>query len=200
MASCRHLILALILGVGACSAPAPVSKPVAKTETKPVDPVKEEAPKTEEIQPDKEMPFDTYFASRSRLSDTYSTRAHWVSNPYDIKPVEKNTVPMGNQGFRIQIATYDRLDKADSVKTAFDLWADSADVDYRLYSYVEFRSPKYRVNVGDFYDRTDALQLGRVLRRYFRESWVVYDKIIQDRSPYYQRLAKETPVDSLENR
>ena len=201
MASCRNLVITLLLVASACASPSPVSKSDTRSEDAPV--VVSENPEMadkEEPKDEAEMPFDEFYSSRSRLNDTYSARAQWVSNPYDVKPIEKNTVPSGNQGFRIQIATSDRLDKADSVKTAFDLWADSANVDYRLYSYVEFRSPKYRVNVGDFYDRADALELGRILRRYFRESWVVYDKINQERSPYYQRLARQTPSDTLQKR
>ena len=44
-------------------------------------------------------------------------------------------------------------------------------------TYVFFKTPYYRVHVGDFHDRSRAYRFSNVVKRAFRGAWVVYDEV-----------------------
>lgn len=136
---------------------------------------------------------------RSELSDTYITNLQNQFNPFDIKPAAEDTIPKGDLGFRIQLISTRNRTTADSLFTRFQQWADSAALDYKLYSYFEFRSPDYRIHIGDFYRIQDANTLAARLLNDFNRAWVVHSRIIQDRSPFYQRLARSAEAEKKSN-
>lgn len=184
MASGRLLILLLFFAWLSCSTPASLSD----------DPEKNDA--TAEVlllQTELNAEQNVHLPA---LSDLYVTYSRNQRNPFDVQPVKKDTIPRGNQGFRIQLsATSDRA-LANSMQKSFMLYSDSTDLGQRMYAYVFFKSPNYRVHVGDFYQKDRALQVAERIRRYFPDAWVIYDTIRPRRTLFYQRLDPQV-ADSL---
>jgi hypothetical protein len=144
----------------------------------------------------------SYSKWRNELSDVYLYYQLRWPNPFDVRPALEDTIPKGDAGFRIQLLSTPNKTQADSVFTLLKQWTDSTQLDYKLYTYFEFRSPHWRIHVGDFYKINDANHLAARLSTYFPSVWVVRDRIIQARSPYYQRMAGNKPgnvsADSLQ--
>jgi hypothetical protein len=112
---------------------------------------------------------------RSRLSDHYINFENEIPDVFKIN--ENDQTNDDDSGFRIQlVSTNDRM-LADSVAMAFDMWADTAEVAGRPISYIQFRQPVYRVHVGDFLNRSVAIEYLRMIRRYFPGAWIVHDSI-----------------------
>jgi hypothetical protein len=117
--------------------------------------------------------FDRY---RSRLSDHFAYVDNEIPDVFRTTETDASTLD-GNNGFRIQlVSTTDKM-LADSLALSFEMWADTAGFDQRPMSYIQFRTPAYRVHVGDFYSRRLAIEYLGVIRRYFPGSWVVHDRI-----------------------
>lgn len=149
-----------------------------------------ESSQTAQAKPKDILEEDLLAPYRSSLGDVLYVLMQQQVNPYDIRPVAEDTIPKGDAGYRIHlISTTDRV-TADTLYKRFKVWADStSDIDFKLYGYFEFRSPSYRIHIGDFYSLVDANKLAARIQSLFPDAWVVRARIIQDRSPFYQRLA-----------
>ncbi len=77
-------------------------------------------------------------------------------------------------GYRIQIykeTGNNALDSAWSEKIRFEKKY------YGIHAYISFREPYYRVRVGDFRTRLDALRFLDKIKRYYPYAWDIKDKI-----------------------
>lgn len=116
---------------------------------------------------------------RNRLTDNYAVLQNSIPKAFqDVRNREerRNT----NSGFRVQILSTPNIEVADSVQREFIIWIDSHDLDLNAETYVTFRQPNYRVHVGDFLDRNEAIRFSQVVRQRFPNAWVVHDRINPD--------------------
>lgn len=82
------------------------------------------------------------------------------------------------RGYRVQIDFTRDMNVADSLKNAFNYRVRQlTTISYKAEAYVIYRPPYYRIRVGDFKDRLQALDYTKQLKRYYPSSWVVADDI-----------------------
>ena len=120
-----------------------------------------------------------YATLRSSLSDTYSGRINEIPDAYkEIKVVDEseNETDMF-EGYRVQIYSGQNVAMADTIASIFRAWSDTTIVGYQADTYTFFKAPYYRVHVGDFHERNRAIYFSNILKRRFRDAWVVYDRI-----------------------
>lgn len=117
---------------------------------------------------------------RSSLSDAYSTKENYIPPAFERIKVEKEEDEEEKdlyQGYRVQIYSGQNVALADTAATHFRAWSDTTIVGYHAKTYTFFKAPYYRVHVGDFHDRSKAIEYSNILKRRFRDSWVVYDRV-----------------------
>lgn len=82
------------------------------------------------------------------------------------------------RGYRVQIDFTRDMNVADSLKNAFNYRVRQLPtIAYKAEAYVIYRPPYYRIRVGDFKDRLQALDYTKQLKKYYPSSWVVADDI-----------------------
>lgn len=118
---------------------------------------------------------------RTQLSDSYAYRENVIPEAFAQIKVEKEEKQNLYEGYRIQIYSGQDVALADAMAASFRAWADTTIAGYQPETYVFFRTPYYRVHVGDFHDRDRAISFSNIVKRYFRDAWVVYDKV----NPFY---------------
>jgi len=77
-------------------------------------------------------------------------------------------------GYRIQLimrAGNTALDEVNEIKTQFE------ESHPEIGTYVTFREPYYRLRVGDFRTRLDAVAFIESIKRSYPQAWVIKDKI-----------------------
>ncbi len=117
---------------------------------------------------------------RSSLSDAYSTKTNDIPPAFErikVEKVEDDEQKDLYQGYRVQIYSGQNVALADTAATHFRAWSDTTIVGYQAKTYTFFKAPYYRVHVGDFHDRSKAIEYSNILKRRFRDSWVVYDRV-----------------------
>ena len=116
---------------------------------------------------------------RSSLSDSYASRNNEIPEVYARIRVEKEEEDNTNsyEGYRVQIYSGQEVAIADTIAAQFRAWSDTTIVGYQARTYTFFKAPYYRVHVGDFHDRNKALSFSNILKRRFRDAWVVYDRV-----------------------
>lgn len=113
----------------------------------------------------------------SNLSDTYSSNDNTVPQEFsEIKKEVKEDVDL-TKGFRIQIYSGQDVSEADTVASKFRTWSDTEIVGYQAETYTFFKAPYYRVHIGDFHNRQQALTFSKMVKRLFKDAWVVYDTV-----------------------
>jgi len=65
----------------------------------------------------------------------------------------------------------------------YKIWLAQQRPSYEAQAYIVFRAPNYRVHVGDFNIRNDAVRFSSLLKSTFPDSWVVADVINTDLIP-----------------
>lgn len=120
-----------------------------------------------------------YSQYRSSLSDTYSTKTNEIPLSYQEIKVVDESEDEGDmfEGYRVQIYSGQNVAMADTIASIFRAWSDTTIVGYQADTYTFFKSPYYRVHVGDFHERNRAIYFSNILKRRFRDAWVVYDRI-----------------------
>ncbi len=114
----------------------------------------------------------------SSLSDTYLNRSNKIPEGYarikiEVEEEEKDLF----EGYRVQIYSGPDVALADTTAKHFRVWS-TANIDgYVPETYTFFKPPYYRVHVGDFHEREKAIEFSNLLKRRFRDSWVVYDRV-----------------------
>ena len=82
-----------------------------------------------------------------------------------------------NAGFRVQVISTQDVRQAENIRAEFNAWLDEEASEYNANSYILFRQPYYRLHVGDFKSRADAIEFAQVVKRKFPDAWVVFDTI-----------------------
>ena len=82
-----------------------------------------------------------------------------------------------NSGFRVQIISTQDINEAELVRIEFNKWMDIEIDEYEANAYILFRQPYYKLHVGDFKSRADAIHFGSLLKRKFPDALVVFDII-----------------------
>lgn len=122
-------------------------------------------------------PVETNQLMISRLEDYFSTQSNEIPEAFKELKVPKKVDVDLTKGFRIQIYSGHSLEDADTTAMRFRAWSDTTLVGYQPETYTFFKTPYYRVHVGDFHNRDRALALARIIKRAFRDAWVVYDTV-----------------------
>lgn len=122
-----------------------------------------------------EMDID-FRSYRSSLRDQYAHVQTSVPDAY-LDAGEEEERRISNSGFRVQIASTRDMSEADQYREDFIVWADTMDFDTKPEAYISFRQPNYRVHVGDFLSRSDAITFSEIVKQKFEEAWVVRDQI-----------------------
>lgn len=120
---------------------------------------------------------ETATALLSRLSDTYSSNSNDIPEEFTRIKKEKEVEVDLTKGYRIQVYSGQDVFEADTVASRFRAWSDTTIVGYQAETYTFFKTPYYRVHVGDFHDRDKALEFSKLVKRLFRDAWVVYDTV-----------------------
>lgn len=120
---------------------------------------------------------------RTRLSDSYTYRENEIPEAFKRIKVQQEVEKDLYEGYRIQIYSGQDVAGADTTAANFRAWADTTIAGYQPETYVFFRTPYYRVHVGDFHEREKAIQFSNIVKRYFRDAWVVHDRVIPENVP-----------------
>ncbi len=78
------------------------------------------------------------------------------------------------EGYRIQVFTGNTSErqKAQSIKA-------SIESDYSVNAYIEYEAPLFKVRVGDFVDKIEAMQLKHRLGKNYPNTYIVKEKNIK---------------------
>lgn len=85
-----------------------------------------------------------------------------------------------NAGFRVQIISTSDVRLVEELQREFLKWMDEFVPDYDPETYIQFRQPFYRLHVGNFFSRADAITLNTIIKRKYPDAWVVHDVIDPD--------------------
>jgi hypothetical protein len=116
------------------------------------------------------------YLNRSRLSDQFTLIEHDLPEHFTREAVQDDYFDPF-QGFRVQILSTRDVAHADTTRDHFMAWADTTLHGYQPDSYVHFRQPYYRVRVGDFHDREQAIEFSRLIKAHYPDAWVVHDRV-----------------------
>ncbi len=120
------------------------------------------------------------YQSRSFLSDRFANLEHDMPETY-LKEVDQSDREIDeSQGFRIQILSTRNVAHADSVRDDFRFWSSQRIDNQRVDAYIIFRQPYYRVRVGDFRNRANAIEFSQLIKTRYPEAWVVHDRIVPE--------------------
>ncbi|HKJ31248.1 MAG TPA: SPOR domain-containing protein [Balneolaceae bacterium] len=120
---------------------------------------------------------------RTKLSDIYSTMNNKVPDAFKPLPSQKEHI-VSNSGYRVQIISTDNKDKAEDVLHKFNDWIfEQNDITYKAMAYIIFKQPYYRVQIGDFLSKKNAIKYSRKVKRKYPGAWIVQDKINPNMTP-----------------
>lgn len=117
------------------------------------------------------------FQNRSYLSDRFSTLEHDMPETYLKEVIQDDNEVDESAGFRIQILSTRNVALADSIRDEFRLWSSQLIEEESVEAYIFFRQPFYRVRVGDFRNRSKAIEFSQLVKARYPEAWVVHDRI-----------------------
>lgn len=121
--------------------------------------------------------------TRSHFQDQFPKNGLKLPDSYLPEAVNETIVTDPFAGFRVQILSTRNVLEADSVKDQFRVLSDSLFTGYNPSAYIHFRSPYYRVRVGDFSKRERANQFSGLIKDLYPDAWVVHDRIRPDHVP-----------------
>lgn len=121
--------------------------------------------------------------TRSHLSNHYSENQDMIPEQFLQEIVIEERQKDPSAGFRVQLLSTRSVAEADSVRDYFVAWADTTIEGYEPDAYVIFRSPHYRVRVGDFQDRKRAVNFSGMLKSKYPDAWVVHEQIEPSKVP-----------------
>jgi len=114
---------------------------------------------------------------RTRLSDRFALHENNIPDAFMQETVQREEEQNLYEGFRIQIFSGVNVASADTVASQFRAWADTTISGYQPETYTFFKTPYYRVHIGDFHSRERAIEFSQLVKRKFRDAWVVYDRV-----------------------
>ncbi len=114
---------------------------------------------------------------RSSLADLNETNDELEIPPIFTQNPEDSAISNPYQGFRVQLISTRNVETADSVAAEFEDWVQEEVPQYQAPTYVFFKQPYYRVHVGDFQSRSQAVGFTRLVKKGYPEAWMVPDRI-----------------------
>ncbi|MEX0685996.1 MAG: SPOR domain-containing protein [Balneolales bacterium] len=112
----------------------------------------------------------------SQLSDNYAMLHNTVPESFrNIRAEEERR--NSNQGYRVQIISTRNLQEVETIETEFLTWMRENEISPMHESYIRFRQPYYRLHLGDFRSRAEAIQFSQIVRQKYPNAWVVPDQI-----------------------
>lgn len=115
---------------------------------------------------------------RNSLSDINETNDELEIPPiFTQNPEEGSTISNPYQGFRVQLISTRNVETADSVAAEFEDWVQEEVPQYHAPTYVFFKQPYYRVHVGDFQSRSQAVGFTQLIKQGYPDAWMVPDRI-----------------------
>lgn len=122
--------------------------------------------------------------TRSSLKDVHTSQKHDMPNAF-LRTDTSNTSLRSNpfNGYRVQIISTRDVQLADSIASQFRSWADTTITGYEAQSYVSFRQPFYKVQIGDFQERDKANSFSKLIKFKYPDAWVVHDRIKPSNTP-----------------
>ena len=99
-------------------------------------------------------------------------------------------------GFRVQILSTRDVSEADSTTDEFRTWTSEELPQYQIETYIVFRQPYYRVRVGNFKIRENAIDFSRLLKNRYPDAWVVHDRIDPENITEKKDVPDETEAGS----
>lgn len=113
-------------------------------------------------------PEDVFFSNQNEVPDVF------------LPDTLSMTEAQRNAGFRIQIISSQDVREVEMARAAFLQWLFDHVNEYDPEAYILFRQPFFRLHVGDFRSRTEALTFNNIVKRRFPDAWVVHDQINPD--------------------
>lgn len=117
------------------------------------------------------------YDSRSYMSDHFSQIEQKIPEQFLKEVVREEKETNEFAGFRVQILSTRNVAEADSTTDELRTWASEELPDYNPETYTVFRQPYYRVRVGNFKIRDNAIEFSRLLKYRYPDAWVVHDRI-----------------------
>lgn len=112
----------------------------------------------------------------SQLSDNYAMLHNSVPEVFrNVRAEEERR--MRNHGFRVQIISTRDLREAETTESEFITWMREQDISPRHETYIRFRQPYYRLHLGNFLSRAEAIEFSQIVRKKYPNAWVVPDQI-----------------------
>ncbi len=122
--------------------------------------------------------------NRSRLRDSYNAQQHDMpEHLLEKASAGQNINRDPRDGYRIQILSTRNMQLADSVSVQYENWADTTITGYQGEAYVSFKQPFYKVHIGDFQQRDQAIKYSNLIKQKYPDAWVVHDEIEPDSAP-----------------
>jgi hypothetical protein len=82
------------------------------------------------------------------------------------------------QGYRIQVLATNDFDEATSARNSLTIALP------KLWVYMVYDAPTYKIRVGDYVNRSDAyLSLDSLVAMGYKEAWIVPDRVIKNPPP-----------------
>jgi len=124
------------------------------------------------------LSFEDLSSLRSTLDQPFLTAQNQVSTVFELTEEDLLSVDI-RSGFRIQLLSTQDIQEAERISLAYYDWAIDRKLPYTRIpeAYVLFRQPNYRVRVGDFRSREQAISFLNILRPHFPGAWIVMDTI-----------------------
>ena len=121
---------------------------------------------------------------RPLLDGTRNSLTDWApplrfASPYLESPIidDSASVDQPSYGYKVQIARTRQVVEADSILQDYLVWSDTLFTEHRPKGSLDFRTPYYRVSVGNFTEQRVAIFFAETIRRRYPEAWVVQGEL-----------------------
>ncbi|MCC5925388.1 MAG: SPOR domain-containing protein [Bacteroidetes bacterium] len=162
----RHFILAIscVFAVYGCSTTEVLKEPVPE-EAETRESMTEEFHFGFDIDDFRIRPTDAFFSVENEIPEIFQPDSTLISES------------ARNAGFRIQIISSQDVREVEELRRKFNQWIFEEIPQYDPETYILFRQPFFRLRVGNFRSRAEAIEFNNIVKRKFPESWVVHDQI-----------------------
>jgi hypothetical protein len=113
-------------------------------------------------------PEDVFFSNQNDVPDLF------LPDTLSLTEAQRNA------GFRVQIISSQDVREVELARAAFLEWQFDYVKEYDPETYILFRQPFFRLHVGDFRSRAEAIAFNNIVKRRFPDAWVVHDQINPD--------------------
>lgn len=117
-----------------------------------------------------------YNTVRAKMADPLGSVSNTFPEEYKIL-TSGSTATNNRQGFRVQLISTQNREDAEIMLESYKIWLATQRLDENPKGYILFRAPFFRVHIGDFYDRSVAMDLVQRMKDQFPDAWVVADEV-----------------------